>query len=118
MRPVPTDLVAYRRARRVARVATLVVVLVVVDLTIATVQQLVGPGGVNPFGTLSFLLLAGAVAGGFVVLSRLWRRSYRLRPVTLSTSPTVGELYGMPELDAPPRPHRGLNGQDPPPSRW
>lgn len=67
---------------------------------------------------LTFLLLAGAVVVGALVLTRLWRRSYRLRPAVLPLDPTPGEVYGIPELDESPRPHRGLSGLEPPPTRW
>lgn len=118
MQPLPTDVLAYRRARRVARLATVAAVAVVGRLAYTTVRRLTGPDGTNPFGALSFLLLAGAVVVGALVLARLWRRSYRLRPVVLSADPKPGEIHGIPGLDEPPRPHRGLHGLDPPPTRW
>jgi hypothetical protein len=52
------------------------------------------------------------------VLRRVWRRSFRARPVVQSLDPTRGEIYGIPELDQEPQRHRGLSGDEPPPTRW
>jgi hypothetical protein len=52
------------------------------------------------------------------VLVPVWRRSYRLRPAVLRADATHGEEVGVPEIDAPSGPHRGLSGEVPPPTRW
>jgi hypothetical protein len=52
------------------------------------------------------------------VLVPVWRRSYRLRPVVLHVDAGDGERIGLPELDRPAGPHRGLTGEVPPPTRW
>ncbi len=118
MRPAPTDYLEYRRRRRVSRWASLVAAVILLYLALATAGALLQPGGPNPLGVIAFLLLAGALLVSWRVLSRLWRRSYEARPVTLSTDPTPGEIYGMPELDDVPKPHRGLSGEEKPPTRW
>ena len=102
----------------VQRWASLASAVVVGYLALATGVALLQPGGPDPFGVIALLLLAGVLVVSWYVLGRLWRRSYQARPVTLSTDPTPGEIYGMPELDEAPKPHRGLSGEEIPPTRW
>jgi len=116
--PAPTDVAEYRRRRRLSRWASLVAAVIVGYLALATGAALLTEGGPDPVGLIAFLLLAAALAVSWNVLGRLWRRSFAARPVTLSTDPTPGEVYGMPGLDDPPRPHRGLSGEEQPPTRW
>ena len=118
MRPVPTDFAAYHRLRWRARLLTLPYLLVGGFLGYTVVRSLTGGEGINPFGLIPFLLLLALAASAWRTLGHAWRRSFAARPVTQSLDPTPGEVFGIPELDRPPDRHRGLSGQDQPPTRW
>lgn len=79
-------------------------------LAIVVVRALVRPDGPNPLGLVPFLLLAALVPLAVVVLRAAWRRSRA--EATLEHGPTAS-----PEpLEI--RHHRGLSGEDRPPTRW
>ena len=118
MRPVPTDFHAYRQLRRRARAASPAFLLVATLLGYQLVIFIGQDGGVNPFAMIPFLGLCALACAAWFVLGPLWRRSLAARPVVQSLDPTPGDIYGIPELDAPARRHTGLAGDDPPPSRW
>lgn len=115
MRALPVDRVPYLRARAIARVAT-VVTLVLAGYAAFRMVVLAASG--NPFAMVWFLMLVAVTWVGGVGLFRAWRRSRSLRPVVLSVDPTPGEVYGISELDQPPQPHRSLSGEVEPPRRW
>ena len=116
MRPLPTDFAEYRRRRRLARLVTLAVVLVAVALVQLLV--LLMHAGEQRLAMIPYLgLVVLAAVGGFALV-KVWRWSRRARPVVQSLEPTAGEIYGIPELDAPPDRHQGLSGEVKPPTRW
>jgi hypothetical protein len=117
VRPLPTDLVEYRRRRRAARIATLLVA-VLAAFAVASIVAIMREGGDTRIAMVPYILLLWLGVLAWLVVVPLWRRSYAARPVTLPVDPTPGQVYGIPELDEPPRDHRGLSGQEPPPTRW
>jgi len=118
MRRVPTDFAEYHRRRWRARLLTLAYALAGGYLAYAVVRTLTGSDGINPFGLIPFLLLLALAASARRTLGHAWRRSFAARPVTQSLDPTPGEVFGIPELDRPPGRHRGLSGEEQPPTRW
>ena len=119
MRPVPTDFAAYRRARWRARLVTAVVVAVVGYLALQVVLRAISDDALLRASGAWFLLWTGVLGiGGWRALDRVWRRSYRLRPVVQGLHRTPGEIYGIPELDQETPRHRGLSGDEQPPTRW
>lgn len=118
MRRVPTDFAEYHRRRWRARLLTLPYALAGGYLAYAVVRALTGSEGINPFGLIPFLLLLALAASARRTLGHAWRRSFAARPVTQSLDPTPGEVFGIPELDRPPGRHRGLSGEEQPPTRW
>ena len=118
MRRVPTDFAEYHRLRWRARLLTLPYVLAGGYLAYAVVRALTGSEGINPFGLIPFLLLLALLASAWISVRPAWRRSFAARPVVQSLVPTPGEVFGISELDRPPTPHRGLSGEDQPPTRW
>ncbi|NTW40449.1 MAG: hypothetical protein HGA44_11285 [Cellulomonadaceae bacterium] len=117
MRPRPTDYALYRRLLRRARVATLLLGLVVAWNVLVMAALLRGGGDTRLAIVPYFGLVLTAVLAWFVVRP-LWLASLRARPYVQSLDPTAGEVYGIPELDDAPTPHRGLSGEVPPPTRW
>lgn len=111
------DRVPYLRARRHARAATLLVLLLVGFLA-RTVAVLAGLEGISPVAILPFLTLCVVCIVAWIVLGRLWRRSAALRPVTLSVDAGDGALQGAPERDGPEGGHLSLRGEVEPPTRW
>ena len=119
MRPVPTDFAAYRRARWHARLVTAAAVVVVGYLAVQVVLRAVSDDALLRASAAWFSLWLGVVGiGAWRALDRVWRRSYRLRPVVQQLHRTPGEIYGIPGLDEETPRHRGLSGEDRPPTRW
>lgn len=119
MRPLPTDRAAYRRLERRAILWTLVFGLAVVTLAVDVVGRfLLSDGFDRRMGVVPFLLLAAVLVAAWFVLRPMYREAAAARPVTLPEHPTPGQIYGMPELDDPPRRNRALSGEEDPPKRW
>ncbi len=118
-RHVPTDPDAYRRMRWQARGIT---VAVLIPFAFAVAQMISLAGNDDPTvsvtaGWAFFQIGLYAIPAGLIVWWA-WRRSSRARPVVLAHDAGPGATMGVPELDAASRPHVGLNGDAPPPSRW
>lgn len=118
MRPLPIDFAEYRRLRRRARVLTLACAVVAAPLTYRTVLALGAEGEARRPGLIAFVALGALAYTAWRVVVPAWRRSWASRPTVLALDPTPGQIYGIPELDEPPRRHRGLTGEDEPPTRW
>ena len=118
MKPLPTDFAEYRRRRRLARLASLVLALVLGRLLWALVVLASRDDPTRALAMVPYVPIVGLGALGGVVLGRLWRWSFAARPVVQSLDPTPGEVYGIPELDEPPRRHVGLSGDVQAPRRW
>lgn len=101
--------------RRRAQWLTVSFSLVAVYLTFVVVRALVGSEGVNPLGLVPFLLLCVHLALGRLVLGHAWRNVSATRKAEEALDPT---LERVPQLEEPPRFHRGLSGEDEPPTRW
>ncbi len=113
---VPVDVLAYRRLRRRARLASLGFALVATWLVYLVVVM---SGRDDPRAAiLPYLLLCGLGAAAWWILRAVWKRSFAARPVVLSADPGPEALIGVPELDQPPRPHQSLTGEIDPPARW
>jgi hypothetical protein len=113
---VPVDLLAYRRLRRRARLASLGFALVATWL-VYLVVVLSGLAD-SRMAILPYLLLCGLGATAWWALRGMWRRTLAARPVVLSADAGPGALIGLPELDEAPRPHQSLTGVVDPPTRW
>lgn len=114
---LPTDPVEYRRRRWVARIAT-TLIAVPAALCVLAMTLILVRGGDTRAGMIVYVEFIVLCALGWFVLVPLWRRARAARPVTLRADAGWGERRGVPELDAPPRPHRGLSGEEEPPKRW
>lgn len=107
--PLPYDIRAYRRLRWRARVVTVLLLAPAVP----GVSMLVSAPTAFVFVYLSlYLMLAGWG------IWTAWRTSFRARPQPWLAEQGPGARLGVPELDEPPRPHLGLTGERPPPTRW
>jgi len=117
--PVPDDRDLYHRLRWQARCIT-VVAAIPFALMLSTLVTLAGAEDpqLHAAAGLIFFMLGLYTIGAAAALWWAWRRSYRTRPVVLPLDAGPGAAMGVPELDAPPRPHLGLNGEVPPPQRW
>lgn len=119
MRAVATDRVEYRRLERRALLATAGFVLVAGVLVVDAIGRYRLEDGLERrLGIVPFLLLAAVVVVAWLVLRPMYRAAAAARPVTLPVDPTPGQVYGLPELDDPPRRNRALAGEEEPPRRW
>lgn len=83
-------------------------------LLIACVASLPIGGPPNPLGLIAFVLLCALTGVAWAVLRGLWQRArYAAGAERRATGAPVG-----PVLDPAPQPHRGLSGQEAPPTRW
>lgn len=103
------DLRTYRRRRRTAVRATVLVAGFVGNFAVSAAMVL-HEGGDTRFGIIPFFLAIASAAAGAPLLVRLWRSALDARRATLPPPP--------PEPEPEPRPHLGLSGQVPPPTRW
>lgn len=103
------DEVAFRRRRAEWTTVAAGVVLGYLVAVCVVAAPIGGPP--DPLGMVAFVALAVTAAFALPVLRSVWRTARRVRrDADAATSPG-------PDL-APPRPHRGLSGEDLPPSRW
>lgn len=100
-----TDEPAFRRRR--AEALTVFFGLVTAYLTVVVVLRLTGPDGVDPLGIIPFFTLVGTIVAAVVTLLPVWRRALDAArpPMPRATDEEV-------------RRHRGLSGEDVPPTRW
>lgn len=117
-RALPVDRIAYRRALRTSRLVTAALAAPVPWLMVELLTRAGGEGQTRASAGMVFFILAVHLVIATAVLVPVWRRSYRLRPVVLHVDASHAERIGVPELDEPAGPHRGLSGQVPPPTRW
>ena len=94
-------------ARRRAEWLSVSLGLVVTYLVLVVVRALVRA---DPRGIIPFLTLAAVVGVAFLVLRAVWRRAIRA-----SAAETEAASPSEPEE---PRRHRGLSGEETPPTRW
>lgn len=119
MRALPTDRAAYRRLERRAVGATAAFAVVVAVLGVdAVVRFRLEDPSQRRLGVITFLLLAAVLVAAWIVLRPMYRAVAAARPVTLPADPTPGQVYGIPEMDEPPRRNRALSGEEEPPKRW
>ena len=118
MRLMPTDFAEYHRLRRRARQLTVAFLLpagyCVYRMGVALGRE--GPERKEGIGSFFAICVLAALAWWLVVPA--WRRSFAARPVVLPLDPTPGQMYGVPELDDPPRRHTAFSGEIEPPTRW
>lgn len=107
--PLPYDIRAYRRLRWRARAVT-VTLAVPAMLGVSTLVS-------NPTPFVFVYLSLYLIVAGWGIWT-VWRTSYRARPQPWLADQGPGARLGVPELDEPPRPHLGLTGEQPPPTRW
>jgi len=102
------DLEDYRRRRRTATVAPVVVVAVVASFGLDAVRVL-SQGGDTRFGIIPYFLCVGSAVVGGVLVVPLWRRAREARRIAMPEPPAA---------EPEPRPHLGLDGSAAPPRRW
>ena len=112
---LPSDPVAHARARRRAVAVTWFVAVgwlyVVACLVKAWTEQVAA-------GALVFFLTGIATPFLVVLVLRVWRAERSTRPAWFDAQAGPGERAGVPELDAPTRPHTSLTGDFDNSPRW
>jgi len=118
-RHIPTDPYVYRRLRWQARWIT---VAALVPFTLSSIELVQLASSDDPTIAVkagwAFFQLGLYVIPATAVAWWAWRRSFRARPVVLAHDAGPGTACGVPELDAAPRDHLSLTGDQPPPRRW
>lgn len=118
MRALPTDRAEYRRLERRALAVGVGFAVPTIWLTVVMVRALGAEGEARKPGLIAFLGLAVLGVLAWLILRPMWRAAAVARPVTLPADATAGQVYGIPEMDAPLRRNRALSGEEEPPRRW
>lgn len=117
-RHVPTDRDAYRRLRWQARWLTTAAAIPFVLMLVNLVGFARMSGDAHKVAAWWFFQLGLYTIVATMVVWWAWRRSWNARPVVLKHDAGPGTTIGVPELDAPPRDHLSIRGDQPPPRRW